>query len=413
VAQTDSQSTSPSRATAQPPLALVIVMAALMAVAPFTIDAYLPSMPSLAVHFDAPMALVQLSLSLYMLGFAGGQLFIGPWSDRVGRRVPIFIALSLYIAGSLLCSFAPSMELLNAARFLQGLGAGVGPVVVRAMVRDRFEREESARLMSLLGMIFMIAPMVAPFVGGWILTLIGWQAIFLFLACYGAVALVSTLFIVKETLPRERRSTAPLLSILNDYRSLLRDRRFLGFSLASSAAFAGMFAFFSGSPFVYIDHYGVSPQNYGWLFGVNVVLMMGLNFVNRRLVPRFGSERLMRWALNVNLFGGLSLILLAFFPFGGLPVLVTCVAFLISPLSMIGANSMAGALDKFPHIAGTASALSGAISYSIGIMAGLLVGQLHGMGDGAMSLGAMNIVMGGMAICATLASRYLIGSPKT
>ncbi len=383
-------------------------MAALMAVAPFTIDAYLPSMPSLAAHFDAPMALVQLSLSLYMVGFAGGQLFIGPWSDRVGRLVPIYMAMSLYVGGSLLCSFAPSMELLNAARFFQGLGAGVGPVVVRAMVRDRFEREEAARLMSLMGVIFMIAPMIAPFIGGWILTLVGWEAIFMFLASYGAACLISTRLIVRETLPKERRSTAPLLSILKDYRSLLVNRRFLGFTLASSSAFAGMFAFFSGSPFVYIEHYGVSPENYGWLFGVNVVIMMGLNLVNRRLVPKFGSERLMRWALNMNLFGGACLMLFAFFPVGGLPVLVFCVALFIGPLSMIGANSMAGALDKFPHIAGTASALSGAISYSIGIVAGLLVGQLHAMGPGA-----MNVVMGVMGLLATLAYRYLIGSPKT
>ena len=379
-----------------------------MAVAPFTIDAYLPSMPVLATHFNAPIAVVQLSLSLYMVGFAGGQLFIGPWTDRVGRMVPIYVAISLYVAGSLLCSFAPSMELLNAARFFQGLGAGVGPVVVRAMVRDRFEREEAARLMSLMGVIFMIAPMIAPFIGGWILTLIGWQAIFLFLASYGAVCLISTYLVVSETLPVERRSTAPLLSVLRDYQTLLTHRRFLGYSLASSSAFAGMFAFFSGSPFVYIDYYGIRPENYGYLFGVNVIVMMGLNIVNRRLIPIYGSERVLRWALNVNLFGGVCLLMLALFPFGGLPALVIAVAFFICPLSMIGANSMAGALDKFPHMAGTASALSGAISYSIGILAGVAVGQLNG--EGAFG---MNAVMGGMALCSAFAYRYLIGSPKT
>ena len=360
-------------------------MAALMAVAPFTIDAYLPSMPILAVHFDAPIAVVQLSLSLYMVGFAGGQLFIGPWSDRVGRLVPVYVAISLYIGGSLLCSFAPTMELLNAARFFQGLGAGVGPVVVRAMVRDRFEREEAARLMSLMGIIFMIAPMIAPFIGGWILTLIGWQAIFLFLALYGTFCLISTYFVLSETLPKERRSTAPLLSILRDYKTLLTHRRFLGYSLASSSAFAGMFAFFSGSPFVYIDYYGIRPENYGYLFGVNVIVMMGLNMLNRRLIPLYGSERLLRWALRVNLFGGFCLLSLAAFPIGGLPLLVLAVAFFICPLSMIGANAMAGALDKFPHMAGTASALSGAVSYTIGILAGVAVGLLHGEGAFACS----------------------------
>ncbi len=383
-------------------------MAALMAVAPFTIDAYLPSMPVLAAHFDAPMAVVQLSLSLYMVGFAGGQLFIGPWSDRVGRMLPIYVAISLYVAGSLLCSFAPSMELLNAARFFQGLGAGVGPVVVRAMVRDRFEREEAARLMSLMGIIFMIAPMVAPFIGGWILTLVGWEAIFLFLAAYGAACLISSFLVARETLPLARRSTAPVLTILKDYGALLSHRRFLGYTLASSCAFAGMFAFFSGSPFVYIDYYGVRPENYGYLFGVNVVVMMGLNVVNRRLIPIFGSERVLRSALAVNLFGGVFLLLLAIFPIGGLPLLVLGVAFFISPLSMIGANSMAGALDKFPHMAGTASALSGAISYTVGILAGVAVGQLHG--EGAFG---MNVVMAAMALCASLTYRYLIGSPKT
>ncbi|TAD89388.1 MAG: Bcr/CflA family drug resistance efflux transporter [Alphaproteobacteria bacterium] len=386
-----------------PSAVLAVVLAALMAVAPFTIDAYLPAMPTLQRALDADIGAVQLTLGLYMIGFAGGQLVIGPWSDRAGRLLPIRVGLLIYIASTLLCAVAWSIETLIAARFLQGLGAGVGPVVVRAMVRDQFDREESARLMSLLSMIFLAAPLVAPFVGGWLLVWTGWRGIFVFLALYGALTLVATHVKVRETLPVERRSTAPWRVVLRDYARLLVMRSFIGYALASSAAFAGMFAYFSGSPFVFIDLYGVPAEWYGALFGIPVVLMVGVNALNRRLIPRYGSERMLSWALVANLVGGLSLAVVGATGWGGLPLLVICLAVYLTPLSTIAANAMAGALEKVPALAGTASALSGALTYGCGALAGFAVGRLH---DG--SAFAMGVVMAVTGLVASLVYRLVI-----
>ena len=386
-----------------PSAALSVVLAALMGVGPFTIDAYLPAMPELARYFASPMADVQLTLAIYMAGFAGGQLVIGPWSDRAGRLLPIRAGLTVYIIATGLCAFAWSIDTLIIARFLQGLGAGVGPVMVRAMVRDQFNREDSARLMSLLSMIFMTAPLIAPFVGGWLLALFGWKSIFLFLMVYAGAVFVATTALVTETLPPERRSQASWSRVFAEYARLLAMRRFMGYAFASSAAFAGMFAYFSGSPFVFIDLHGVPPQWYGALFAIPVVLMMGLNGVNRRLIARYGSEQALSWGLTANLCGAVSLAIVPLLDIGGLPLLLVCLALYLTPLGMIAANAMAGALERVPEAAGTASALSGAMTYCSGMVAGIIVGQLH---DG--TAWAMGLVMAVTGVIATLTYRLVI-----
>jgi DHA1 family bicyclomycin/chloramphenicol resistance-like MFS transporter len=369
-------SPTPSGANAATPvnqMRLMIILSALMSFASVSTDMYLPALPTIGRALHTTSAGIELTFSAFLVGFSLGQLLWGPISDRHGRRVPIALGLVLFSIGSVGCAMSTTVTQMMCWRVVQALGGCVGPVLSRAMVRDLYGREQSARMLSTLILIMGVAPLVGPLLGGQILAVWSWQGIFWTLAGVGVLTLAS-LLLLPESLPRANRSTAPLRHTFGDYLELLGDVRLMGYALAGGFFYAGAYAFIVGTPFVYIEYYHVSPQAYGWLFGVNILGMMAANFVNRRLLKRFGSERLFRAGTWILAGSGIVLAADAWFGWGGLAGLAIPIFLYMSMNGLIVANSVAGAMSAFPHKAGSASSLLGAMHYGSGILSAALLG---------------------------------------
>ncbi|WP_459614449.1 Bcr/CflA family multidrug efflux MFS transporter [Bordetella sp. 2513F-2] len=363
---------APAQAQAHP-LRVLLILSALMAFASISTDIYLPAMPALAADFGAGTGRVELTLSAFLIGFSLGQLLWGPIGDRMGRRLPIMAGLVLFMLGSIGCALSDSVSQMLGWRVVQALGACAGPVLARAMVRDLYARDQSARMMSTLMLIMGIAPLVGPLAGGQILAVWSWRGIFWILALFGALALAALRYL-PETLPPDRRVTAPLHGVFRDYLALIRDPKLIRYALSGGFFYGAIYAFLAGTPFAYIDYYGVSPQAYGLLFGLNILGMMAANFLNSRLVMRLGSERMLRLGAWVVAMAGALLLATTYFGLGGLAGLVVPLFFFVSMNGFIVANSVAGALSSFPQQAGSASALVGATHFGCGVLSAAMVG---------------------------------------
>ena len=356
---------------------LLPVLAMLTAFAPLSIDMYLPSFPMLATALATDASRVQLTLSAFLLGFAISPLVYGPFADRFGRRPTLMVAATLYIGASALCAMATEIDHLIALRFLQALGAGGGPVIVRAIIRDLYTPNEAARTMSLMMVIVGVAPMLAPLIGSFMLVELGWRSIFWLLSGFGLVCLVLILSALRESLPLQYRRPLALRTTMGGYFSLLTNARYLGFVLTGSLLFAGMFAYLSGSPFVFIELFGVSERMYGVLFAVNVMCMVLPATVNSRLVRRHGPRRMLRAGVVVVAVTGVALLAVGISGVGGLPLIMATLFPLFCALSLVAPNATASALQDFPHMAGTASALAGSLQFGLGALSGALVGIWH------------------------------------
>jgi DHA1 family bicyclomycin/chloramphenicol resistance-like MFS transporter len=355
--------------------AFVATLGALMAITPMSVDMYLPALPAIGRDFGAPQAEVQLSLSLFFVAFAVGQLVWGPIGDSFGRRGPTFAGLLLFVAGGMGCVFAVDPYVLAGWRTLQGAGAAVTVVLCRAMVRDVYDRDRSAAVLSVMMLVMGAAPMLAPTIGGQILRFADWRVIFALLVAAG-VAIMVPLWRMPETLPAERRRSLHPAAVARTYLVLLRDRRYLGYVAGGAGMFGAMFAYISGTPYVYIEMFGVSAESYGLLFGVNVIGMMAASAVNSRFALRFGADRMLRAGLVASIaFAAILLAAGSTGAFGLWGIVVPLFAFL-SCMGLIGANSMAGALADHPQMAGSASALAGGVQFATGAAAGAVVAAL-------------------------------------
>ncbi len=376
---------------------MIPALAALTAMAPMATDMYLPGMPALAADLGISATGAQLTLSAFFFGFGGGQLIYGPLADRFGRRAPLIAGLALFTAASLGCALAHDVRTLIVLRFLEAIGGCAGPVLARAAVRDLYG-DRAARVLSTMVLIMGAAPLFAPLVGGQLLLLAGWRAIFFALTAFGVVCLAAVLGVLGETLPAERRLRISALGMIRSYGLLLAQPRYLGFAFAAASISGGLFAYLTGSPFVFITLYGVPAQYFGLLFAINVAgLMLGAS-INRRLVVRFGPDRMLAHALLGTAIAGLVLVGVALIGRGGLIALFVPLWCYISCMGFVGANAMACGLALFPERAGTASALSGTLQFTVGATAGALVGVLN---DGsALPMAAMIALMGcgGLAI---------------
>jgi MFS transporter, DHA1 family, multidrug resistance protein len=356
---------------------LLLILGAIVAVAPLSIDMYLPSLPTLQAHFATDAAAVQLTLSTYFIGMAIGQLFYGPVSDRIGRLGPLYFGLAVYVLASLACALAPSVETLTVARFFQALGGCAGIVVVRAIVRDRFvDPQEMAQALSMLLMIIGAAPILAPALGAQVLAYLGWQSIFALLTVYGLFCIVLAYRGLEESWvpPAQPLRAANVLGI---YGRLLGHRRFMGFALAGSTAQAGMFAYIAASAFIFIEVYGVGPTQFGWLFGLNAAGLITASQINARLMRRYRAERVLRAALAANtLFGG-AMLFMATTGTGGLWGVTLPLFGAISSLGFSFPNSTAAAMAPFGDRAGMAAALLGTLQFTIAALVSSLVGYLH------------------------------------
>lgn len=352
---------------------VLAVLSLLMGFASISTDLYLPAMPLMGHDLGADAGMVEWTISGYLVGFSLGQLLWGPISDRYGRRSSVAIGLVLFVIGSAGCALSGSALAIIGWRVVQALGACASVALSRAMVRDLYAGNRAAQMLSTLITVMAIAPLVGPLVGGQIVVLAGWRAIFWALVGIGIVTLAA-LFTIPETLPAVRRNQESLGRAMARYAELLRDRRFLGYASAGGFFYAGMFAYLAGTPFAYITYYRVPEQFYGLLFGLGIIGIMVSNLLNSYLVSRFNYDRML---LVGTIIAALSAVMVAMFSctgWGGLWGLVVPLFLFVSATGFIVANSITGAMDKSPERAGAASALVGAIQYGSGIVSSGLVG---------------------------------------
>ncbi|HVJ44538.1 MAG TPA: multidrug effflux MFS transporter [Dongiaceae bacterium] len=349
------------------------ILSLLMGFASISTDLYLPAMPAMGLSLSASAGLIEWTVSGYLVGFSLGQLFWGPVSDRHGRRLPVAIGLVLFVIGSTGCALAGSASAMIVWRVVQAVGASAGVVLSRAMVRDLYAGHRAAQMMSTLITVMAIAPLLGPIMGAQILAFAGWRAIFWTLVCVGLLTLVA-LLTLPETHPSERRNEESLTRALFRYGELLSHRRLLGYAGAGGFFYGGMFAYVAGTPFAYITYHHVPAQFYGLLFAAGIVGIMATNIVNARLVPRFGSDRLLVGGAVLAAVAGLITAAAAKTGWGGLWGLAAPLFIFASATGFIVANSIAGALNDFPGRAGTVSALVGALQYGSGIVGSGLVG---------------------------------------
>ncbi len=373
---------------------LVVLLGTLSMFGAIAIDMYLPALPAMEKALAASPAQIQLTLGAFFIGFALSQLVHGPISDRHGRKWPMAAGIVLFILGSIGCALAPDAISLTVFRLIQGLGASAGPVISRAIIRDLYGRDRAARVMSLMMLIFGVAPMLGPIVGGQILLHADWRWIFWTLTLFGALCLLGTLVSLPETLPEQHRQTTRLSGAFRDYWVLLRSRSYMGYMLASGCQYAGMFAYIAGTPYVYIDVFGISPQHFGYLFAVNVLGIVGVAALNGKLVMRHGSDRLLGIGVTMQALGACSLALFGGLGIGGIYGVAVPLFFTVAPLGMVGSNATAGAMQRFPHIAGAAAALGGVFPFGIGTLAAATLGILHTQSAAPMSLiiGALSVL---------------------
>ncbi|WP_421992976.1 Bcr/CflA family multidrug efflux MFS transporter [Roseococcus sp.] len=355
---------------------LALLLGLLSAFAPLSIDMYLSSLPDIGRDMGVGIDGAQLTLAAYFLGLGVGQLAHGPLADRLGRRPPLFVGLAVYTLASALCAMATSIEALILLRLFQALAGCAGMVVARAIVRDVAHEIDPIKLMSRLMLVMGVAPILAPLMGGYLAAAFGWRAIFWFLAGVGALALVCCTLFLPETLTPAKRQRSSVLAILASYLSLLRDRRFMATAMVSGLTMGGMFAYISGSPFVFITIYGVSPEHYGLFFGSGAAGFILMSQFGGRMAERFGRDRVFTWGVAGVAACGVALtgFVLMGAPF--LAVYASIVAY-IALLGLVVPIGSVLAITPFPHIAGTASALLGTLQFGFGAIAGSMVSALH------------------------------------
>jgi MFS transporter, DHA1 family, multidrug resistance protein len=355
----------------------LLLLGALTAYSAITIDLYLPALPAIGVAFHESAAVVQHTMASFFIGMALGQLVYGPWSDRVGRRPLLIVGSIIYAAASLLCAAAPTIDWLIAGRFLQAIGACSGVVIARAVVRDKFDHQDSARIFSLLTLVLGIAPMLAPTAGAALVTIAGWRAIFVLLVGFGVLIGTAVFFALPETRSPATAALARNSSALSGYGVLLANRRFVGFVLAGAFNGSALFAYVSNAPDLIMAQLGFGPSAFGWLFALMAVGIIGSSQVNRSLLRRYRSEAILRVASLAGVATGALLVAVAATGIGGTWTLLACLFLALSSYGFIAANNLASALSVVPARAGAASALIGSAAFGVGAIASSLVGALH------------------------------------
>ncbi|EPC4019211.1 TPA: Bcr/CflA family multidrug efflux MFS transporter [Enterobacter kobei] len=351
---------------------IVFILGLLAMLMPLSIDMYLPALPVISAQFGVPAGSAQMTLSTYILGFALGQLLYGPMADSLGRK-PVILGGTLVFAGAAVaCALAQTIDHLIFMRFLHGLAAAAASVVINALMRDIYPKEEFSRMMSFVMLVTTIAPLVAPMAGGAVLVWFSWHAIFWILALAALLASAMIFFFIDETLPAEHRQKFHIRTTIGNFASLFRHKRVLSYMLASGFSFAGMFSFLSAGPFVYIELNHVSPQHFGYYFALNIVFLFVLTIINSRFVRRVGALNMFRAGLWIQFVMAVWLVVSAFLGVGFWALVIGVAAF-VGCVSMISSNAMAVILDEFPHMAGTASSLAGTFRFGIGAIVGALL----------------------------------------
>ena len=384
---------------------LILILAMLTAFGSVSIDMYLPAMSAIARDLRVAPHVIANTMASFFLGFALGQAIFGPVADRFGRKPPLYAGIILYIAACAACALTKSADVLVGARLVQALAACAGGVTSRAAVRDLFSPAEMPKIFAAIMLVFGVAPMVAPFIGGYLLVWFGWRAIFWTQAAFGAVALVAVFFRLEESHGGAHRPLHPFV-IARDYIDLLRDRRFIGYALPAALSNGGMFAYLTGSSHVFIDLFHVAPQNFGWFFGINALGLILAAQLPARLIGRIDGAHLFLGAQSAQMVVGLVLVTTAFLG-GGLWVTAPLLFLFVSLNGAIMPTASALAMRCFARNAGMASALLGTLPFGIGVIAAGILGKLP-----ATTPLPMASVMAGCAVTAML-SRLVLSPPAS
>jgi MFS transporter, DHA1 family, multidrug resistance protein len=352
---------------------LVLILGGLTALAPFSIDMYLPGFPTIAKSLHTTTEKVSLSLSGFFIGISVGQLLYGPLLDRFGRKKPLYVGLVLYIIASVGCYSASSIEMLIGLRFIQAIGSCAATVAAMAIVRDVFPVKDNAKVFALLILILGVSPMLAPTVGGYITAAFGWQLIFLILASIAALMLFTVIFFLPESYQPDPAYSLKPVPIINSFWSVIKNPQFFTYAICGAVGFSGLFSYLAASPFVFMDVYGVSSKVYGWIFALLSVGFIGSSQLNNMLMRRFKSEQI----VNVSL---LSMVIISI-------IFLTCsvnnwlniygtIFMIFAFLCCVGItypNTSALSLAPFTKNAGTAAALLGAFQMAIGTFVSIVV----------------------------------------
>ncbi|HEY4364797.1 MAG TPA: Bcr/CflA family multidrug efflux MFS transporter [Bryobacteraceae bacterium] len=373
---------------------IVFILGALTAFAPLSIDMYLPSLPTLERYFHASAGDVQFTMSTFFVGFSAGQSLYGPLADRFGRKPPLLIGMLLYVLASVACALAPSAQMMAAFRLVQAIGACSGAVIARAMVRDLFPPEETRKVYSSLLLVMGVAPLVAPLVGAYLLVWLGWQAAFWLLAGGGVLAVAGAWL----RLPESHADRHPLSfsHVFSTYKGLLRDKVFLGATLATGFSSAGMFAYITGAPFVFMNIYGVRPERFGWLIALNALAVVGSAQVNGRVFHGHHPAKLMRNAAFVQCAAGVLLVGAALVRAPQLWGVGAPLWMYLASVGFVFPNAVALAMAHHGRNAGMASALLGTIQFSMAAVATIVMGTVNS--STAMPMAAIIGACGTMAV---------------
>ncbi|EPJ0728561.1 Bcr/CflA family multidrug efflux MFS transporter [Morganella morganii] len=378
---------------------LIFILGLLSMLMPLAIDMYLPSMPTIARDFGVTEGDVQMTLNSYLIGFAAGQLVYGPMADALGRKPVILGGTLIFALASAGCAMSQDIGTFIGMRGLHGFAAAAASVVINALMRDMFTKDEFSRSMSFVVLVMTVAPLLAPIMGGMMILWFSWHAIFWTIMIAALIAALLVLFFIRETLPKERRQPFRLRIMLGQFVTLFRQKRVLCYMVASGFSFAGMFSFLSAGSFVYIQLYGLTELEFGYCFALNIVFLFIMTTINSRYVRRFGALNMLRTGLVVQLLAGCWLVLAASADLGFVALMIG-VACYVGNIAMITSNAMAVILDDYPHMAGTASSLAGVLRFGIGAGVGAVVASFN--------MTTVWPMVGAMALCILIAASLVL-----
>nr|WP_314145100.1 multidrug effflux MFS transporter [uncultured Rhodococcus sp.] len=376
---------------------VILVLGALIALGPLTIDMYLPALPAIADDLNTPSSAVQLTLAGTLVGLALGQLVIGPLSDIVGRRLPLIVGTGVHILASVACIVAPNIAVLGGLRVVQGLGAAAAAVVAMAIVRDLFSGRAAATVLSRLMLVMRVAPVLAPSLGGAVLLVGSWRLVFAALAIMGVALMTLAIVSLRETLPPERRRASGVMPVLRTYRSLLRDAQFVVLVLVAALAMSSLFAYIAGSSFVLQEEFGLDEQQFAIVFAAGAISLIGASQLNVLLLGRFAPVQIVLAALSFAVLAGGVMAVLAIAEIGGMAGFVVPLWFVLGAVGFVMPNAPALALSRHGEAAGGAAALLGAAQFGLGAIVAPIVGAL---GNDAVAVSTTMVATSAAALAA-------------
>jgi MFS transporter, DHA1 family, multidrug resistance protein len=356
---------------------LILILGLLCAIGPFSIDMYLPAFPDIAKGLNTTVAKVMLSLSSFFIGISAGQMIYGPLLERFGRKKPLYVGLFIYFLASLGCAMAASVNALIVLRLLQALGGCVGLVAARAMVRDLFDVKENAQVFSMLMLVVAVSPIIAPTAGGYVTSLLGWRWVFVLLMIVDVLIIAGIYFLLPESKKPNPDFSLKPAPILNSFAGIIKHPQFYTYALTAAISAAGMYAYIGGSPTVFMDIFHVSEKQYGWIFALIAMGLIGASQINSVLLKNYSSEQIIKVALACQSIIGLVLAILAIAGWSDLFITIFLIFLFLSCQGFTFPNASALSLAPFGHNAGSASALMGAIQMSIGACTSALVSFLQ------------------------------------